>query len=100
MSKSKKESLKKADDQLTKDIKKFEVLFNSFTDDEKILYNRLHSYDKVNFATQLAIGFAVETSNLSEKVVKEKWTAYTEKLEKIAKKEQEEKEETKLEVVD
>ena len=38
MSKSKKESLKKLDNQLEKDIKKFKVLFDAFTDDEKILY--------------------------------------------------------------
>jgi len=96
MSKSKKESLKKLDNQLEKDIKKFKVLFDAFTDDEKILYNRLHTYDKLNFAANMAIGFTTETYSFDKEDTQEKYTKYTEKL----KKESEEAEAAKKEEVD
>ena len=60
MSKSKRESEIKYQKQLDTDIKKFNVVFNSWTDEDKILYNRIHAYDKAQYAANQAIGFAIE----------------------------------------
>ena len=85
MSKSKKESLRKADNQLEKDVKKFQVIFDSFTDDEKILYNRLHRYDKLNFAANIAISFAMDTYSFDKETTTKEYNKWTAKMEKEAK---------------
>lgn len=88
--------------QLDKDIKKFQVIFNAFTDDERILYARLHRYEMTRYAHNMAVGFAIETSNLNEEEVVERYNKYVEKMDKIAEEnmKQEIEKSEKLEVVD
>ena len=96
-----KEVKKFPEGQLDKDIKKFQIIFDALTDDEKVLYARLHRYEMTRYAYSVAIGFAIETSNLNEEEVVERYGKYIEKMNKIAEESKQELEESeKLEVVD
>lgn len=92
MSKSKRESEIKYQKQLDTDIKKFNVVFNSWTDDDKILYNRIHAYDKAQYAANQAIGFAIEEYSFDKQETIERYKSYIEKQEAAAAKQKEEKE--------
>tara|TARA_R100000231_G_scaffold137739_1_gene114635 strand:+ start:530 stop:829 length:300 start_codon:yes stop_codon:yes gene_type:complete len=92
MSKSKRESEIKYQKQLDTDIKKFNVVFNSWTDDDKILYNRIHAYDKAQYAANQAIGFAIEEYSFDKQETIERYKSYIEKQEAAAAKKKEEKE--------
>jgi len=80
-----KEVKKFPEGQLDKDIKKFQIIFDALTDDEKVLYARLHRYEMTRYAYSVAIGFAIETSNLNEEEVVERYGKYIEKMNKITK---------------
>jgi hypothetical protein len=87
MSKSKKQSIKKMEKNnaksldaiLEKDIKKFEIVFNSWPDDEKILYNRLHDYDKNQYAANMVIKFISEEYSFDIEGVQKKYADWLDK---------------------
>jgi len=87
MSKSKKQSIKEMeknnakslDARLEKDVQKFEIVFNSWPDDEKILYNRLHNYDKNQYAANLVIEFTSEIYAFDVKDVQKKYADWLDK---------------------
>ena len=81
MSKNKKQSLEKMQTQLEKDIAKFNVVFESWTDDDKILYNRLHLQDKRQYAANTAIGFVIDEYSAEQDEAVEKYKSYIAKLE-------------------
>ena len=105
MSKSKKKSQMTAQKQLETDIAKFNVVFNSWTDDDKILYNRLHLQDKQQYAANVAIDFTVSEFSFDKEDTIEKYKSYmakkeNERVEAMKKAEEEQVEKIKKESID